>query len=78
MKVRLVNSLTILIPRRLSTSNLSQRKEAYQNVMQTNTNQSILITEETGADRTKYTNRVVTYCATICPTDQPSDGNLEK
>ena len=51
---------------------------AYHDVMQTGNNQSILITGESGADRTKNTKKVISYCATICSSDQPGDGNLEK
>ena len=50
----------------------------YMDVMQTGNNQSILITGESGADRTKNTKKVISYCATICSSDQPDDGNLEK
>ena len=51
---------------------------AYQNVLKTNTNQSILITGQSGADKTENTKRVVSYCAIICSSNQPDNGNLEK
>ena len=51
---------------------------AYQDVVQTGNNQSILVTGETAADRTENTKKVVSYCANICTSNQPGYENLEK